>query len=163
MKIEDFKKLPYGHFKPTENWGDIEKVSFDLVVTLDKFRELLGHPVYISPAEGAVYAPGTGHAKNSVHYLGLAADIFPKSSLLQAFIIANQIPEIGGIGVYPYWKWEAKKLYGGLHLDIRKYDKRRSLWWRDKKGNYRGFFTEEDTKDFFDAMYELNEIFRSLS
>jgi hypothetical protein len=54
-------------------------------------------------------------------------------------LIALTIPEWGGVGIYPYWKWADKELYGGLHLDIRPENtgSNKIIWWRDKEGRYR--------------------------
>jgi len=67
-----------------------------------------------------------GGSKNSVHCLGMAADIVIEGfTPVEMFFLAEQIPEFrnGGIGVYPD--------NGFLHLDVRKTSAR----WLKLKSN----------------------------
>ena len=107
MKKDIFKELKY--FSRDENWGNPDKINPELLYRLDKFRGLLGVPVYINCA----YAT-SGHTSRSQHYLGNAVDVnfHNRISLLDAYIIAEKIG-FNGIGLYPHWH------YPGLHLDVR--------------------------------------------
>ena len=106
------------YFSKNENWGDISKVSLNLILKLNRMRHKIKCPIYISPVKGAVYAT-TGHAPKSYHYKGKAADIFPSCDLFDAFIAAIQVG-FTGIGLYPYWgMYEPIIILGGLHVDIR--------------------------------------------
>jgi len=141
------------HFNSKENWGDVKLVDPILIYSLDIFRKQLSSSVYLSPVEGAVVAK-TGHSKKSYHYpiqgvrLCLAADIFPNCPLIHAFITAMKSNLFTGIGIYPFWEWKEKKLYGGLHLDIRG-GKEKILWWRNEKGHYHYFTDIQNTKRLF--------------
>lgn len=109
MKPTDWEAIR--HFKPSENWGDVSKIDFQLVKTLDSFRDYIGTPIQITCGTQGK------HVENSMHYLGKAVDIvFPSSDkdlLFDFFMCAVRFP-FGGIGLYPDWKPS-----GGLHLDVR--------------------------------------------
>jgi len=133
------------YFDLSENWGDPKKVSIPLIKQVDKYREALGHRLHISPIEGAVYAEDKGHTEDSWHYiipgrnnLAMALDAFPEGDLFRAWILALKFP-FSGVGVYPYWKWPAKGLIGGIHIDVRPVGQfePEHCWWRDKTGAYR--------------------------
>jgi len=128
------------HFKLTENWGDPNLIYPPLIRIGDDYRDALEHPLFVSPARGAVYAEGTGHSDASWHYIipgrndyAMAMDTFPKGDLFRAWLIALKFPYTG-IGLYPYWEWPAKNLKGGLHLDVRylEMNQPRALWWCDR-------------------------------
>ena len=87
-------------------------------------------------------------------------DIFPTGSLLYAFHIAKAIKGFGGIGVYPFWGWKDKKLQGGLHLDIREYDKIKSLWWYNGvsgKGAYNSLYSVDEYLDMCEVCNAIGE------
>jgi len=151
MVIEElFKSIKW--FSPQENWGNVEKVSPELITALDIFRSAHGKPVHISPVDGAVYADNQGHLSNSWHYIiegrnthSMAADIFPEESLIKAWLLAIKMARFGGVGLYPFAAWQQpkKNLLGMLHLDIRPYSSK-VLWWRDVSGTYHYLNDEND-------------------
>jgi uncharacterized protein YcbK (DUF882 family) len=107
MTQEDWKEIK--HFSPNENWGDWTKMAKNLFLALDKFREYVGHPVYVNCG----YATN-GHTNKSYHYKGMAVDIHVKNvNVIDQFLAAERIDEFNGIGLYPDWR------NPGLHLDIR--------------------------------------------
>ena len=106
------------HFKPTENWGDVRKICFELVFKLDQFRGYIKKPVYVL---GGYKSTGTVHVKNSQHYDGRAVDCFievgPRESRLNLLIAVYRFG-FTGLGVYPDWQMGGKRGLG-LHLDVR--------------------------------------------
>lgn len=103
------------HFGPNENWGDPTKMKSKFLRELDDYREFIKRPIFISQG-----SQGT-HAKNSIHYDGLAADIlFPGTSLKDLPDLLLQATRFAfkGIGFYPYWNYHGDRI-GGLHLDMR--------------------------------------------
>ena len=121
------------HFRPPEFAGHLDELSAAVIVALDKYRDLLGFPVYVSPGNWGA------HAARSYHYRipgrndsAWAIDIFPACDLLFAWLTAVKCTFWGGIGCYPFWTWRNKGLQGGLHLDIRRQDPGRVMWWRDQ-------------------------------
>ena len=120
------------HFTRKEWQGHLPETSALLVCALDEYRQNLGSPVWISPANW-----GT-HGETSYHYPSQrtqgkiwAVDIFPDCDLSWAYHIAVRSKVFGAVGVYPYAKYPAKKLKGLLHLDIRHYASLKKIWWRD--------------------------------
>lgn len=123
----DWTKIKY--FKPTENWGDVNKVLPELVKTLDEFRAYVGKPIILHCA----YDPN-GHTSNSQHYLGRAVDIHIKGmNWRDQYYYAVKFGRWTGIGVYPDWN------NPGLHCDIRVLPKGKSFAkWTRWKGQYIG-------------------------
>ncbi len=110
------------YFKPAEFQGWYEQCNLKLLDTLDKFRELWGAPVMISPASGAV-GRRLGDAATSQHNIDHwgcvnAVDVMPKGMMTRAdmerAIKLAQEAGFTGIGVYPFWH-----PFPGLHLDVR--------------------------------------------
>ncbi len=112
----DWDKIRY--FTPAEFGGNenLKHIDPRIIHALDDMRHRLGKPIRISPAPGALFRL-TG-SKNSRHYavgrLSDAIDIFPESSLREAYNAAVEVSAIGGIGVYPDWKPRP-----GMHIDGR--------------------------------------------
>ena len=113
------------HFEPREfglwwPWMDPR-----LLESLDEFRDRLGAPVMISPAQGAL-GRRLGEAGRSRHNVDrwkrvMAADVMlPRGPDLtdpeqgRAVVELARQAGFGGIGLYPDWK-----PHPGLHLDIR--------------------------------------------
>lgn len=109
MKATDWDSIR--HFKASENWGDVSKINFQLVKTLDLFRDYIATPIQITCGTQGK------HIENSMHYLGKAVDVvFPsikKADLFDLFLCALRF-SFGGVGIYPDWH-----PMGGLHLDVR--------------------------------------------
>jgi len=111
------------HFKSTENWGDADKVNPYLVMCLDDLREAVNRPIHIHCAYDT-----KGHAANSFHYIGKAADIHIEGlSLVDAYLAVEKLGIFNGIGLYPFWT------NPGLHLDLRQNPAR---WGRNAAGIY---------------------------
>lgn len=109
-------------FKPRE-WGSWEQVAERLIFIVDKIRAVAGRPVHIHSAFAT-----TGHTDNSLHYRGLAVDLHIEGlHVIDQFILVSKFPDLGGIGVYPFWRQP------GLHLDIGQPGRR---WARNKDGAY---------------------------
>jgi hypothetical protein len=159
MLASDFNSLKYRSFNGEENWGDISKVSYTLVEALDKFQYVLGYKVYIAPEECSVYDP---NKKRALHNMGIAAHVYSNCNILYALMVACQMNEFGGIGVYPSSFWKEKKLYGKLHLDVRTYSVKKNLWWVDSKNNIYKFdkndFSEKFIDEVYKAMFKQNRI-----
>jgi len=123
------------HFNAGENWGDVNQVHPQLVYALDLMRSMSHHAIHLSPVEGAAYAT-SGHAPNSYHYKGMAADVFSETDPVKFAWVVLRTPAIRGIGLYPYWSGGHLQIYGGWHLDIRP-AQYRAVWWQDRDGVYR--------------------------
>jgi hypothetical protein len=63
-----------------------------------------------------------------------------KTPLFDQFLFLTRYRDIGGIGVYPYWKKQ------GFHIDLR--PGRRAYWMRNQDGVYKAItidtFRRED-------------------
>lgn len=121
------------HFRPAEFSGHLDEMSAAVILALDCYRQALGHPLYVSLANWG------GHSARSFHYqvpgrneFAWAIDVFPDCDLVYAWLVAVKCSFWGGIGCYPFWAWGDKDLHGGLHLDIRRQDPCRSMWWHNK-------------------------------
>lgn len=102
MKVSEWK-LKY--FKPSE-FKYPEKMSDELLIYLDKLREVVDNPIIIH----SDYRPND----KGQHGLGLAVDIHIKNMhVIDQFLCAEKTGLFKGIGVYPTWN------NPGLHLDIR--------------------------------------------
>jgi len=120
MTKEDWKSVRY--FTPDE-WGDWGQVDRELIFLLDSIRHNAKKPVVIHCA----YATA-GHSEHSYHYRGMAVDFHILGMhVVDQFLLASQYSEVGGIGVYPYWRSP------GLHIDLRP---GRTMWGRTAKGTY---------------------------
>ena len=126
---KNFDGLKY--FKPTsktDNWGAPDRISRDLLLLLDLFREKVGSRVVVTSG----FRPGNGASQ---HDHGRAADIMMPDftgSLLELYKIAESVG-FSGVGIYPHWKI-AGKVLGGLHVDVRPGPKARWMGVLDAKG-----------------------------
>lgn len=119
MTDKQWKNIEY--FGVKESWGDPEKMSYELIKTLDAFRRFIERPIIITcGTQGA-------HEPNSLHYSGDAVDIIIKREsimgravdmprLLFADFLTLVRFSFTGIGVYPEWSCEGVKI-GGFHLE----------------------------------------------
>jgi len=87
----------------------------DLLLALDEFRERLGVPVVISPAEGAIgRLSGREGSQHLPRPMVNAIDVMPVGvSLERAYQVAREVG-FTGIGLYPDWQPRP-----GIHLDMR--------------------------------------------
>jgi hypothetical protein len=99
----------------------MQPVFMDRLLAL---RKLCRHPVVIHRNGGF---SSRGHAENSAHYFGLAADFHvlqcPPSRLGRFIKSLN----FSGVGFYEHWNCP------GFHLDLAK---RRARWVRTQSGEY---------------------------
>jgi hypothetical protein len=132
------------YFTPNEFSGWFDRMSQHQIDCLNKFRELWGEPVSVSPVEGAVGRHGGG--SKSMHNIDRygevrATDVFPKGltrdNLQRAYDCAKKAG-FTGIGVYT----EARPSIM-LHLDTR--DGNLAKWsaWRQKNKGWRYAGIEE--------------------
>ena len=135
------------HFHQGEWGGHLAETSALLVYALDEYRQDLGAPVYISPANWGK------HGETSYHYPSQrtqgkiwAVDIFPDCDLSWAYHIAVRSKAFGAVGVYPEWEWHDEMLTGGLHLDIRHYSTLKKIWYK-VDGKYRYIHNNQDLSD----------------
>ena len=140
------------HFS-VEEFDNYSNMSPEIVCALEKYRDKLKCPVFLSPAPGAQWREDNSKSYHNIKLYGQskACDIFPSSNMWLAFITALQIPEINGIGLYPYWNFG--KLNYGLHLDVREADST-VVWWRDKENEYHTIWSTQDIVNFFEHTVE---------
>lgn len=119
-------------FRPAE-FVNYEGMDEELLRTLDKLRECVRRPIYISESNPQPHAD-TQHMEHSLHWVGRAVDCHASDlPLWEFFLAATRLPLFTGIGVYPYWHSP------GLHLEVGSLrDGKRGYWWRDREGTYRG-------------------------
>ena len=115
MTPEQWDQLEY--FNRSENWGTPEKMRFELLWLLDRFRDRIGRPCIIT------YGTQGKHVKNSEHYKGNAVDfvlVLRGVSKLDALLELMRFP-FTGVGVYPHWKYTYKGNTEvlGFHVDGR--------------------------------------------
>lgn len=103
------------NFSPDEFGGALQHLDAGVVYALQKLRDKIGR-IMISPADGAVFRFRTGSMHDaSGGKLSKAIDIMPmEASLNQLYFAIQNIPEFGGVGLYPNWSPRA-----GAHVDIR--------------------------------------------
>ncbi|MEO5350430.1 MAG: hypothetical protein H7836_12390 [Magnetococcus sp. YQC-3] len=138
FKLEDLKNV------------DIDKTHYRIWEILEVYRQFIGCKLIIDPRPGAVNAElGDGlHNDKSYHYIipgrnvfSLAIDLFPCTSLYEAFFLATRF-SFGGIGVYPYEELLSEGIVktdttkGMLHLDLHSHTNFRVQWWVDENKKY---------------------------
>lgn len=109
--------------------GVLDKLDGDLLIVLQRLRELWGNTIYPSTLEeGWVRTSGS---KSSRHYAvnrkSDAGDIFPKGNTVQFWFMCQAFPEIGGIGWYMDTNRTDKQPGPMIHIDLRE---KRLLWSR---------------------------------
>jgi hypothetical protein len=120
MLVSDWKEIKF--FKPTENWGEWEKIESNLIYMLDIFRERIATPVYISCGTQGRHSP------NSYHYSGHAVDVlFPNKLMPDLAELSQQAKDMnfGGVGIYNNWDFHGVST-PGMHLDVR--NGKQKLW-----------------------------------
>jgi len=107
------------YFKESEWIYNSDKVDKKLKNALDKVRDIANVPIIINVAYN-----DSGHSKNSYHYKGKAVDFYFKGlTNLEQFACISAVPELKGIGYYPWWN------NPGWHCDIRE----NNLFWISPK------------------------------
>jgi len=128
MENEKWSEIKY--FTKEENWGNAEKIDTELIFALDALREFVGHPIRIHC--GYEERGGT-----SLHNFGKAVDCSCAAiNVVDFFLAASRFSFFSGIGIYPFWNSP------GLHLDVRKDNKFRSLWASTVKNKYQNLTSE---------------------
>ena len=123
------------YFKEEEFNGWYDQLHPELKIALDKLRELIKRPIFISQAEGAVGRKDDSNSYHNINKHGyvMAVDIFPTyvKTKDDCTFIYDKAVEAGfkGIGLYPFWRQGI-----GFHVDIRKRD--RVSRWSLIKGGY---------------------------
>lgn len=110
--LDNFKGLKY--FRPdskTDQWGSADKIEKFLLFELDKLRERIGHPIFVTSGYRA-------NSKESQHRNGKAVDVVCPGIPLLDFYLAAERFHFTGIGIYPDWHYNGA-IVGGLHLDTR--------------------------------------------
>ena len=106
------------YFKKTENWGDPNRVSGLLLLTMDSIRDIVNTPIHINSAYRENDKSPNGNL--SQHALGTACDFYifnlpfelACEKLLNSLNVLQIIDRVG-LGAYPCWNTK------GFHLDIR--------------------------------------------
>lgn len=134
------------NFKPTEDWGNPDEMSYSLLLTLDALREHLRIPMYIHCGNQGK------HSENSYHYIrngSCAVDLDFRGWKKSVVDLVLEITRFNftGIGYYPEWQHEF-----GFHLDIRPTDK--GARWVQRKGLYLNMNFKTLTKPW---PYKTNE------
>lgn len=121
------------HFKPNsdiDRWGDWDKLSKDLITELQRLRDHLNRPIFVT--SGYRYGDGS-----SQHHKGLAVDIvcptYTKDRGVESLLWEALRFDFKGIGVYPNWKYQDIEV-GGLHLDFREAPVK-AMWMGIKQGS----------------------------
>ncbi|MFQ5674129.1 MAG: hypothetical protein ACE5G9_13680 [Nitrospinales bacterium] len=135
----DFKYFSEDEFRPPGFDGALP-MGAGFLLKLETLRQHVGSPVVIHANGGFAVR---GHAENSLHYMGLAADLHirqgenaagndpasPRDIVEQALLAYKWT--FLSIGIYPFWNRP------GLHLDDRTaIGKAKAVWFRDRQGNY---------------------------
>jgi uncharacterized protein YcbK (DUF882 family) len=102
--------------------GHSAPIDPDLIAALQLLRDRIARPLTITSGFRCNrHNAAVGGADNSLHTLGMAADVIPPENMSpeQMAVIAEEIDRFknGGIGIYPKW----------VHLDVRRTGKAR---WR---------------------------------
>ena len=122
LALEYFSQAEFGPYWPLMN--------LELLQKLDRFRELLGYPVAISQAPGAIGRPiiGGGQAESgaerswhnyAIHGEIMAVDIHPLApggagpDERRRWLQLAREAGFTGIGIYPDWNRP------GMHVDVR--------------------------------------------
>jgi len=114
MNDSDWDTLPFGHFKPSESWGNTQLIDFHLIWLLDCTRDYLRTPFYIVSGTQGVH-------KSDLHSRGLAIDICLEAhnkSILDIFFKICRFP-FSGIGLMPFALHPKCKRALGIHFDIK--------------------------------------------
>lgn len=129
------KKPNLKYFEPSEFGAFYTFINNDLLIKLDKFRELWGAPVMVSPAVGGIGRHDDSNSQHNISMLGetRAIDVFPRGmdnivERRRALTIAKQVG-FTGIGIYT--DTQPSNL---LHVDVR--DTENVALWARVGGDY---------------------------
>lgn len=144
------------YFSKDEFDGHTSEISGAIVYALNEYRNRLNKRILISPANWGTHSKKSWHSRipNRNDY-AQAIDIFPNCKLSYAWICAIKTGFFRGIGIYPYWKYPEKNLFGGLHLDLRKSD-HIAMWWANKNGEYNYFYSWSQIHRLFSDLLDMD-------
>lgn len=113
MNWTDFK-----HFRKDssiDQWGDPEKIQLETLKLVESLRERIGFPIYVTSAYRSDN-PSSEHIHG--HAFDIVSPEFVKAQSLLDFYLLAERCGFGGIGIYPHWCYDGKRV-GGLHVDGR--------------------------------------------
>ena len=157
-------KEDYPNFPEFEKYRiPLDRVDANLIVVLQRLRTISGVPVYPSPdPEGWARTRGDKESRHySIGRLSDAGDIFPaRGYCIDLFLRAQELPEIGGIGIYSDTRGPDGNPWPMIHIDLRPHDRTRTIWTRTgaiygRKGTYFNL-----SADNFHFNQVLNEVIR---
>jgi len=107
------------HFKPEEFQGFYNKMDPELLIKLDFLREIIGQPIQLSTAKGAIWRiSDTDKSQHNLKAWGNVRAVdgyIPEGiSYLEFFNYCKQA-QFTGIGLYKGWAGGP-----GFHVDVRK-------------------------------------------
>ena len=112
------------NFRPTDFRGWYRKMDPELLEIMDKFVDLWGKKVWISPAEGAIGRRMNNTSGHNISHWGMVKAIDLMMEDLEDGDDFKRAYECGrdagalGVGVYPDWKTSGKPT-PGVHLDTK--------------------------------------------
>lgn len=135
MDWNDIKYFKEEEFRPPGHKGNFI-VGMGFLYKLDLLRSQIGTPIRVHKNGG--YALN-GHSKNSLHYMGLAADVnilgssgAPMDVIQQALLVYKWT--FLSIGIYCDWGQDSGHV-PGLHLDDRTaINLPKKVWFQDHAG-----------------------------
>ncbi len=110
------KEVQLTHFRLSEFRGQHLYLAVGLLLALDYLRDLLGVPIYVSAADGAMIRYGRGPSQ---HFYGRAIEVLISPETDPFFVVAMaKQAGFSGIGYYPQTA-SAKEGWARWHFDTR--------------------------------------------
>ncbi len=151
--IDNFSESEFAH-------TDLDKIDESIILELQSFREILGHPITPSPNKNG-WARESGK-RTSYHYaigrLCNAGDVFVGCHIAEAFLAALRC-KFGGIGIYLDTTYRGKPR-PMLHVDLRPMS-RQIMWLRetiDGEEVYTFFYPHKNPAVLCDILKKLSEV-----
>jgi len=151
--IDNFSESEFAH-------TDLDKIDENIILELQTFRELLGHPITPSPNKNG-WARESG-SRTSYHYaigrLCNAGDVFVGCHIAEAFLCALRC-KFGGIGIYLDTTYHGKTR-PMLHVDLRPMS-RQVMWLRDTIDGeevYTYFYPHKNPAVLCEILKKLSEV-----
>jgi len=133
MTGNDWRRLPYGHMKPYEPWGNVAKMNFYLIYLCDHLREELNTPLYVTYGTQGVH-------KAPWHDRGLAVDAVVDTAKIHPLDVILAVTRFNfiGFGLIANARHPKCAQPLGLHLDVRPVKKvvepqHRWIWYDGKE------------------------------
>ena len=155
----------YPSFPEFKKYGTpMDLIDADLILVLQRLRAMSGIPIIPSPdTEGWARTRGDHDSRHyAVDRLSDAGDIFPsRGRCLDLFLRAQQMQEIGGIGIYSDTRGPDGNPWPMIHIDLRPYYRKRTIWARSgavwgRPGTY--FVLGVDNQGFSRALIDAIKI-----